>query len=102
MSFINCVYEGCASGRDLLLRTTVHSSTTTMMMTTQKTAVLMLELFIYTCFRPVQTQRAYPIRRRARSLRFVREPAEPWNCPDRPQNRPPPRIGAPTRSAHYR
>ena len=45
-SFINCVYDNWASGRDLVLWTTVQNSTTTIIMTTQKTAVLILELFM--------------------------------------------------------
>src|ERR1700722_13253858 len=45
-SFINCVYESWASGRDLVLWTTVQNSTTTTMMTTQNIAVLKFELFM--------------------------------------------------------
>src|ERR1700733_7985091 len=45
-SFINCVYESWASGRDLVLWTTVQNNTTNIMMTTQNTAVLILELFM--------------------------------------------------------
>src|SRR5580704_14090592 len=45
-SFINCVYESWASGRDLVLWTTVQNSTTTTMMTTQNMAVLKFELFM--------------------------------------------------------
>src|ERR1700733_7512029 len=45
-SFINCVYESWASGRDLVLWTTVQNRTTITMMTTQNMAVLKLELFM--------------------------------------------------------
>src|ERR1700722_11504121 len=45
-SFINCVYESWASGRDLVVCTTVQNSTTTTMITTQNMAVLKFELFM--------------------------------------------------------
>src|SRR5579863_1373213 len=45
-SFINWVYESWASGRDLVLWTTVQNRTTTTMMTTQNMAVLRFELFM--------------------------------------------------------
>src|ERR1700722_18661998 len=45
-SFINWVYESWASGRALVLWTTVQNKTTTTMMTTQKMAVLKFELFM--------------------------------------------------------
>src|SRR5580698_3462922 len=45
-SFINCVYESWASGRDLVVCTTVQNRTTTTMITTQNMAVLKFELFM--------------------------------------------------------
>src|SRR5580698_4720665 len=62
-SFINCVYESWASGRALVLWTTVQNRTTTTMITTQKMAVLKFELFMpspYTRGTPTLSNEAIP------------------------------------------
>ena len=104
-SFINCVNQSWASGRALVLWTTVQNKTTTTMMTTQKMAVLKFELFMPSPYTPGNTTPIWLDATAGRidsKVRLFPRPAVPSGSLARSRTRRRPQSVWPKQCSHYR